>query len=98
MKTFSALLLAALLIPAVAQGSETEWMGDARQWSVGFVGEKPSEFGWRAAEHHTVQIGKLRSELRINERGIDLTVEPVDDVGRSVPGRAEAEDRAGLIA
>ncbi|MDR6664290.1 hypothetical protein [Rhizobium sp. 1399] len=47
MKTFSAILLAALLIPATAQsetarGSETEWMGDARQWSVGFVAEKPS--------------------------------------------------------
>jgi len=46
MKTFSAILLAALLLPATARSetaqSETEWMGEARQWSVGFVGEKPS--------------------------------------------------------
>ncbi|MBW9051665.1 hypothetical protein [Rhizobium mesosinicum] len=46
MKIFSALLLTALLIPATAQSEaasgETEWMGEARQWSVGFVGEKPS--------------------------------------------------------
>lgn len=46
MKTFSALLLTALLIPAIARSETapggTEWMGDARQWSVGFVGEKPS--------------------------------------------------------
>ncbi|MFC5759615.1 hypothetical protein [Rhizobium sp. GCM10022189] len=46
MKTFSAILLAALLVPVAARSEavpgETEWMGEARQWAVGFVGEKPS--------------------------------------------------------
>ena len=56
----------------------------------GFVGEETLEIGRRAAKHRSAQVGKLRRELRIDERGIDFTVEPVDDFGRSVPGRAEA--------
>jgi len=59
---------------------------------VGFFRDELAEIGRRAAKHRTIQIGKLRLELGIDQRGVNLLVEPIDNFGRSVPGRAKTED------
>src|ERR1051326_3067604 len=58
----------------------------------GFVGKELPEIGRGAAKYRSIEIGKLRPELGIDERGVDLLVESLDDFGRSAPGRSEAED------
>ena len=44
------------------------------------------------------KVGKPRPHLGIGEARVDLLVELVDDLGRRVPGRADAEPSARLVA
>ena len=65
---------------------------------LGFVRDELAEVGGRARKHRAAQIGKPRLHLGIGERGVDLPVELVDDLGGRVLGRADAEPRARLVA
>src|SRR5262245_7583247 len=51
-----------------------------------FVGDELAEVGGRTNERCATQIGKLRLDFRVGERGIDLPVELVDDFGRRAFG------------
>ncbi|KKZ85014.1 hypothetical protein B5K05_29900 [Rhizobium phaseoli] len=42
MKILTAMVLMAAALPPVSAFGETEWMGGARQWSVGFASEHPA--------------------------------------------------------
>src|SRR5262249_45842167 len=46
-----------------------------------FVGDELAEVGGRTDEGCATQIGKLRLDFRVGERGVDLLVELVDDLG-----------------
>ena len=45
-----------------------------------------SELGWRTGKHDGAQVGKLLLDFWVGERGIDLSVELVDDFGRRAFG------------
>ena len=47
---------------------------------------------------HAAQVGKPRLHLGIGEARVDLLVEPVDDLGGRVLGRADAIPAARLVA
>ena len=51
-----------------------------------------------AGQRRAAHVGQPRLDLRIGEAGIDLLVEPIDDLGRRVLGRANAVPRARLVA
>src|ERR1700726_1950221 len=53
---------------------------------LGFVGNELAEIGWRAGKCHGAEIGKPLLQRGIGKAGIDLLVEPVDDVGWRVLG------------
>ncbi|MBX5155900.1 MULTISPECIES: hypothetical protein [unclassified Rhizobium] len=59
----SMVLMAAVLQPVAALG-ETEWMGDARQWSVGFAGERPAycRLLWNSELGKTVEFRQSATE------------------------------------
>ncbi|MBB2684853.1 hypothetical protein N2597_28940 (plasmid) [Rhizobium sophoriradicis] len=44
MKILTAMVLTAAVLPPVSAFAETEWMGGARQWSVGFANESPHPY------------------------------------------------------
>ncbi len=44
MKILTAMVLMAAALPPVSAFAETEWMGGARQWSVGFANESPHPY------------------------------------------------------
>lgn len=44
MKILTAMVLMAAVLPPVSAFAETEWMGGARQWSVGFANESPHPY------------------------------------------------------
>jgi hypothetical protein len=51
----------------------------------------------RHRERNATQIGKPRFHLGIDQARIDFLVEPVDNLGGCVLGRADTKERAGLI-
>src|SRR5437868_2837343 len=55
-----------------------------------FVSDQFSKVCGRARNHATTQFSQSRLETRIGERRIDLSVKPVDDIGRGVAWRAQA--------
>ncbi|MBX5195904.1 hypothetical protein HJB82_11310 [Rhizobium sp. NZLR10] len=59
----SMVLMAAVLQPVAALG-ETEWMGDARQWSVGLAGERPAycRLLWNSELGKTVEFRQSATE------------------------------------
>ena len=57
---------------------------------LGFFRDQLAEVGGRAGKHRAAQVGKPRLELGIGEGGVDLLVEPVDNLCRRVLGAAEA--------
>src|SRR5262245_29809544 len=56
---------------------------------LGFLGDEASEVGGRADKSQGAQIGKPAFDLRISKACVDLRVEPVDDPGGRLPGRAD---------
>src|SRR5262249_41819813 len=51
-------------------------------------GDELAEIGRRPRQHRASEIGKSRLDLGIGKGRIDFFVEPIDDFGRRVPGRA----------
>src|SRR5262245_7556255 len=51
-----------------------------------FVGDELAKVSGREREHVATQVGKLRLEFRVGERGIDLPVELVDNFGQRAFG------------
>src|SRR5271169_773313 len=65
---------------------------------LGFLGEELVEIRSRARKHRRAQIGKPRPHVAIGENGVDLVVEPVDDLGGRGLAQADGEPLARLIA
>src|SRR4051812_43566775 len=63
---------------------------------LGFVGDDLAELGRRTAKDAATEIGDAPFHLGIAQCGIDLLVEPVDDVCGRVSWRSDAIPRAGL--
>src|SRR5262249_37711400 len=64
----------------------------------GFVGDELAELAGREREHVATEIGKPRLQLGVGQGRIDFLIELVDDLRRRVPGRADAEPTARLVA
>jgi len=65
---------------------------------LGFLGDELAGVGGQEREHVATQVGKARLDLGIGEARIDLLVELLNNLGRRVLGRADAEPLARLIA
>src|SRR5215472_3373591 len=63
-----------------------------------FVGDELAELAGREREHVATEIGKPRLQLGVGQGRIDFLIELVDDLRRRVPGRADAEPTARLVA
>src|SRR5215510_11988398 len=65
---------------------------------LGFVGDELAEIGGRERKLSATFVGKPRLYFEIGESGVDFPVEPIDDLGGRVVGRAHAKPGARLIA
>src|SRR5262249_58394537 len=65
---------------------------------VGFIGEQLAEVGGRARKYSTSQVSESRLHLRVGEGGVDFRVEPIDDFGGCVFGRANPIPANRLVA
>src|SRR5262249_51484800 len=65
---------------------------------LGVAREQLAELGRREHERRAAELADPGLELGISEAAIDLRVEPFDDLGRRIPGRADAEPDARLVA
>src|SRR5262245_27775094 len=65
---------------------------------LGLISNQSSEIGRRASQDHASEFGDLGVELGIHESGIDLLVEPVDNLDRRIPGRTDAKKPTRFIA
>jgi hypothetical protein len=65
---------------------------------LGLLDDTCSELGRRAGHLDDAELVEPRLHLRIGKAGVDLAVEPVDDLRRRIPGRADAVERARLVA
>src|SRR5262249_828821 len=64
----------------------------------GFVGEVLAKVRWRTTERDTAQMGQSPPDLGVGNGYIDLPIEPVNNLGRRVLGRADAIKGASLKA
>src|SRR5690349_5650743 len=53
-----------------------------------------SKVGGCAGDHDAAEVDETRLDPRLGDRRVDLAIEPADDVGRRVLGRADAVDPA----
>src|SRR3979411_2338371 len=65
---------------------------------LGFRGDELAAVGWRARKRGGAEVGELRLQLGIGKAGVDLLVEPVDDLDGRVAGCADAAPGARFIA
>src|SRR5262245_17957268 len=63
---------------------------------LGIVSDELAEVGDRAGKYHAPKVGKPRLQLGISEPRIDLAIELINDLGRRVFGRTEANPLARL--
>src|SRR5262245_65270046 len=63
---------------------------------LGFVGDELAEVDGRACRRDAPKVCKARLQFGIDEAGIDLSVELVDDLGGRVLGNANAIPLAGV--
>src|SRR5262245_58213042 len=95
--------------PAIRQTGVTEyWIGDRRSLGLcageldyfapllGIVSDELAEVRDRAGKYHAPKVGKPRLQLGISEPRIHLAIELINDLGRRVFGRAEANPLARL--
>ena len=66
-------------------------------FSVSLGNELPEVSG-RARKHRGAHVGKPRPDLGVGKSGVDFPVEPADDFGGCVFGRAETLPQARLEA
>jgi len=59
---------------------------------LGFGGDELTEVRGRHRHRLVAEVGKPSLDALIGEGGVDLVVEPLDDVSRRVPWRAESRD------
>src|SRR5438552_2035977 len=64
----------------------------------GFVDDELGEVRGRADKYHATEVDKPRLKTGISKAGIDLRVEPVNDLGWRLPGCPETIQQAGLVA
>src|SRR5260370_39847915 len=94
------------MLPSPCQAESSRaillWLGSGELDHLGplrgFFENKLPEVGGRAREHCRSQVGKPRLDCRVGEAGIDLPVEPVDNLGRRVLGPPAAIPRGCLVA
>src|SRR5271169_556302 len=65
---------------------------------LGFDDDELAELVWRHRHWNAAQVTEPLLDLGIGEAGIDLFVEPLDDLGRRAFGCAHAVPRAHLVA
>src|SRR5262249_30685378 len=65
---------------------------------VGLVSKKFAEFCGRERKRTGAHFGQSRFQPGISEPGFDLSVEPIDDFKRRVPGCADTQPGTYLIA
>ena len=53
---------------------------------LGVIGDEFPEFGRRTCKRRVAQIGEARLDPSLGKTGVDLFVEPVDDLGWSALG------------
>src|SRR5262249_48790153 len=63
---------------------------------LGIVSDDLAEIRDRAGKYHAPKVGKPRLQLGISEPRIDLAIELINDLGRRVFGRTEANPLARL--
>src|SRR6516225_3467958 len=63
---------------------------------LGIVSDELAEIRDRAGKYHAPKVGKPRLQLGISEPRIDLAIELINDLGRRVFGRTEANPLARL--
>src|SRR5262245_23469272 len=63
---------------------------------LGIVSDELAEVGDRAGKYHAPNVGEPRLQLGISEPRIDLAIELINDLGRRVFGRTEANPLARL--
>src|SRR5450755_679530 len=56
------------------------------------------EVGRRDGKYRNAELGKLPFQLEISQAGIDFTIEPVDDLPRSVPRCTDTVPATSLIS
>src|SRR5262245_42587106 len=64
---------------------------------LGFVGYMLSQVGWRERKRRSAQFQQSFLDLGISESGIDLGIELIDDLRRSIFGGAESLPPARFI-
>src|SRR5262245_3800255 len=65
---------------------------------LGFLRNEFPEIGGRAWKHSATKVGKARLDFGIVESRVDLLIELVNNLGRRVPGNANAIPRCRLAA
>src|SRR5262245_33559505 len=65
---------------------------------LGVVSDELAEICGRADKRRASKVGKPRLHLGIGEAGVDLLVEPIDDLGGRVPGHADAVPETRFVA
>src|SRR6266849_6082984 len=65
---------------------------------LGILDDVLAEFGGRACKRRKPQVGKARFHPLIGESSVNRLVERFDDLGGSVPGRADADEATCLVA
>src|ERR1700745_3130863 len=65
---------------------------------LGFLGDEPAKVCGRDNKRRASKVGKPCLHLGIGKGRVDLLVELVDDLRTRVPGRADAEPTARLVA
>src|SRR5262249_13146252 len=63
---------------------------------LGIVSDELAEVRDRAGKYHAPKVGKPRLQLGISEPRIDLAIELINDLGRCIFGRTEANPLASL--
>src|SRR5262245_66358149 len=63
---------------------------------LGFLGEELAVFGRRERKRRVAEVGNPRPNPGIGEAGVDLAIEPVDDLDGRVARRAKALGPARL--
>src|SRR5262249_41475546 len=58
---------------------------------LGLLGQGPAVLAGRQRQRRAAEIGEARFDLGIGKRRVDLAIEPVDDFGRHVFGRANPQ-------
>src|SRR5215468_11393908 len=71
---------------------------DYRSPLLGFLGDEFAEIGRREGKLSATFVRKPRLYFGIGESGVDFPIKRIDDLGRRILGRANAEPGTCLVA